>query len=94
MGKLDDIEKRIKQLQEQKKSILAKESSKERKERTREHIIVGAVIHRDYQHLLPEILEKVSARDRTFLLERFKKNGLNFSSPKTDDGSLFNLQES
>lgn len=46
MSKLEDIEKRIAQLQAQKKAIIAKDKAKERKERNHRLIQVGALVEK------------------------------------------------
>lgn len=46
MANLDDIEKRIAQLQAQKKAIIAKEKAKDRKERNHRLIQVGALVEK------------------------------------------------
>ena len=46
MAKLEDIEKRIAQLQAQKKAIISKAKAKERKERNHRLIQVGALVEK------------------------------------------------
>lgn len=47
--KIDEIEKRIEQLKAQKQAILSREKQKERKERTKRLIEIGAIIEKGLQ---------------------------------------------
>ncbi len=67
--KLDQLEEKIKQLQNQKKAILMKEKEKERKARTKRLIQIGALFEKRFEsnkysiEVIEEFMNSISAKE-------------------------------